>query len=127
MWCLLAGLHGLRAAVHPQKSETCDPLTHSCVLENKDARTKLLEHHMQGRVKPKVLETVVTTSADAQLPASTLTTPQGLRIHFKYSYNHDASRDTADKDYMEKQLMPAVAATLARSIRVPFPVHHTVH
>jgi hypothetical protein len=124
-WCLLVGLHALSAAVQAQDPETCDPLTQSCALANQDARTKLLEHHMKGSTVPKVAEAVVTTSADAQLPASTPTTAQGLRIYFHYKL--DASREPQDKEFIEKRVMPAVASTLSRSIRVPFPVHHTVH
>jgi hypothetical protein len=120
----MVGVRGLRAAVQPQNSNSCDPLTQSCVVANDAARTKLLEHHMQGNVTPKVAEAVVTPSADGQVPASTPTTAQGLRILFLYKL--DASRTTAEKDYMKKKLMPAAAATLSRSMRVLFPVHRTV-
>jgi hypothetical protein len=116
LWCLLVGLQRLRAAVHPHDSNSCDPLSQSCVVANDAARMKLLEHHMQGSVTPKVAEAVVTPSVDGQLPASTPTTVQGLRISFFYKL--DASRSTAEKDYIEKKLMPAVAATLSRSMRV---------
>jgi hypothetical protein len=125
LWCLLAGLQGLRAAVHPHDSNACDPLSQSCVVADDAARMKLLEHHMQGSVKPKVAAAAVTPSADGHLPASTPTTVQGLRISFYYRL--DASRSTAEKDYIEKKLMPAVSATLSRSMRVQITVHHTVN
>jgi hypothetical protein len=125
VWCLLAGVHGLRAAVQPEDSGTCDPLSQTCGVESEEARTRLLEYYLQGSAELNVSEVVVTPFADGQLPASTPTTRSQLKAHLIYAL--DPTRSKAERDYVGLKLIPAALTTLSRSIRVPFLVDHMIH
>jgi hypothetical protein len=125
--CLLAGVHGVRFVAQQKVSGQCDPLSQPCDLVNHDtARVQLIEHYLGGSEKPDVAEEVVSTPfAEGQKAPTIPRISEGLRISFLYEL--DSSRSQAEVEYLEKKLMPATAAVLSRSIRVPFLAQHIVH